>query len=103
MDDKIFKVELERSRVYWDYYKCVFSAFSMILAAGMVCAAVIYTKGEINLIFAAGIILLCLLCTVFLVAIMNVLIWRHENRHFDDLIGAQEQEMQERPPGIPLV
>jgi hypothetical protein len=103
MNDKIFKVEIERSRVYWDYYKSMFIAFSMALAAGMVCAAVIYTKGEINLMFTGGIILLCLLCFVLLCALMSVLIWRHENRHFDELIGAEEQETAERPPGIPLV
>jgi hypothetical protein len=103
MDDKIFKVEIERSRVYWDYYKSMYIAFSIALAAGMVSAAVVYTKGEINLMFAGGIILLCLLCVVFLTAVMNVLIWRHENKHFDELIGAQEQDISERPPGMPLV
>jgi len=101
--DKIFKVDLERSRVYWDYYKAVFSAFSLCLAAGMVSTALIYTKGELSLELTAGVILFLTLCVVFLAALMNLVIWRHENRHFDELIRQEQRDAEERPPGIPLV
>jgi archaellum biogenesis protein FlaJ (TadC family) len=103
MDDKIFKVDLERSRVYWDYYKSMFTVFSSALVAGMICAALIYTKGEINLTMAAAVIVLLFLCIILLAALMSLVIWRHENRHFDELVREEEREAQERPPGVPLV
>jgi archaellum biogenesis protein FlaJ (TadC family) len=102
MDDKLFKVDLERSRVYWDYYKSMFVVFSIALIAGMICVAIIYTKGELGLTFAAGLIALLLLCIILLAAMMNLLIWRHENRHFDEMLR-QEQDMESAPPGMPLV
>ncbi|MFH0861610.1 MAG: hypothetical protein V1875_01135 [Candidatus Altiarchaeota archaeon] len=101
--DKIFKVDLERSRVYWDYYKMVYHALSLCMAAGMISAAVIYTRGEIGLNVAGGIILFLFLCVIFLSAIMNLIIWRHENRHFDEIIRQEEKGIGERPPGVPLV
>jgi hypothetical protein len=103
MDDRIFKVELERSRIYWDYYKAMFLVFSTALSAGMVSAAVIYTKGEISLTIAAGIILLLALCVILLSAIMSLTIWRHENRYLDELVRAEEEDRIERPAGGPLV
>jgi hypothetical protein len=103
MDDKIFRVDLERSRIYWDYYKSMFLAFSMAMAAGMICTAVIYTEKEISLSVTVGVIALLFLCVILMAAVMSLLIWRHENRHFDDVIREEERELQERPPGIPLV
>ncbi|MBD3387474.1 MAG: hypothetical protein GF416_00470, partial [Candidatus Altiarchaeales archaeon] len=38
---RIFKVNLERTRVYWDYYKSMFLVFSFCLMALMVCATLI--------------------------------------------------------------
>jgi archaellum biogenesis protein FlaJ (TadC family) len=104
MDDKIFRVDIERSRVYWDYYKSMFIAFSMILCAGMVSMAVIYTKGELNLTITAGVIVLLALCVILLSALMTLSIWRHENKYLDELIRAEEQDLMERPPeGMPIV
>lgn len=103
MDDKIFRVDMERSRIYWDYYKSMFLAFSLAMAAGMVCTAVIYTRGELALSLAFGVIALLFLCIILMAAVMSLLIWRHENRHFDELVRQEEVELHERPPGIPLV
>ncbi|MFH1054475.1 MAG: hypothetical protein V1744_00105 [Candidatus Altiarchaeota archaeon] len=102
MDDKIFAVSLERSRIYWDYYRSMFVVFSLCFIAGMVSTAIIYTQKEISLVIAAGIIGLMFLMVILLSALMSITIWRHENKHLDELIRAEEQEILERPPGIPL-
>ncbi len=101
--DKVFKVDLERSRVYWDYYKMMFVVFSMILSACVIAVALIYTRGEISLQLTVGVILFLALCVIFLSAMMNLIIWRHENRHFDELIREEKRDIEERPPGVPLV
>jgi len=104
MDDKLFQVDMERSRIYWDYYRSMFVVFSLALIAGMIIVAIIYTKGELSLTFAAGIIVLLFLCIILMAAVMSLLIWRHENRHFDELLRGQEEEEQDGPPpGMPLV
>jgi len=103
MVDRAFRIDLERSRIYWSYYKSMFKVFSTALTAGMVCAAIIYTKGEINLTMTAAVIGLLFLCIILLSALMSLIIWRHENRHFDEMTREDEREFEERPPTTPLV
>jgi len=105
MEDKVFKVDLERSRVYWDYYKSIFFALAFSLMATMICVALIYTKGGLDIIYAAAIIVLLFLCVIFLAALLHLGIWRHENKFLDELIRIEEEdERQTREnPGIPLV
>ena len=107
MDDKIFQVNLERSRVYWDYYKMMFIVFSFTLIAGIVATSIIYSKGEIEIVFAIGVIMLLFLFIILLAALMSISIWRHENRHLDEMIDIEEENMQiedpQQPPSMPLV
>jgi len=101
--DRILRVEIERSRVYWDYYRSMFVVFSLALMAGMISVSIIYTKGEVSLSFAAVSVALAAVCIIFLAAIMSLIIWRHENRHFDEILGDVSQEAAEEPPAHPLV
>lgn len=103
MVDKAFKVDIERSRIYWDYYRSMFIVLSLALIAGMICAAIIYTKGEISLTLAGGIIGLMFLLIIFLCALMSITIWRHENKHLDELLNTEPEDKPEEPPGMPLV
>ncbi len=103
MEDKIFAVNLERSRVYWDYYKNMFILFGFTLIGGMISTAIIYSAGGIELIFAVGIILLLFLFVILLAALMSLSIWRHENKHLDELINIERENLQMEPPGEPLV
>ena len=101
--DRVFNVNLERSRVYWDYYKSMFIVFSFCLMAGMLCTTAIYVKGDIGLVPAVGVILLLFLCVILLAALMSLSIWRHENKHLDEMIAAETEPMQgPSPPEIPL-
>ena len=103
MADKAFKVDIERSRIYWDYYRSMYMVLSLALIAGMICAAIIYTKGEISLTLAGGIIGLMFLLIIFLCALMSITIWRHENKHLDELLNTEPEETPEQPSGMPLV
>ena len=102
MEDKYFEVDLERSRIYWDYYKSLFLVLSHSLIAGMICAAIIYSAGGLDLTYTAGIIGLMFLCVILLCALMSLTIWRHENKHLDELIRIEEEAIQQRP-GNPIV
>jgi len=103
MADKAFKVDIERSRIYWDYYRSMYMVLSLALIAGMICAAIIYTKGEISLTLAGGIIGLMFLLIIFLCALMSITIWRHENKHLDELLNTESEDKPEEPTGMPLV
>ncbi len=109
MEDKIFAINLERSRVYWDYYKMMFLVFSLCFIAGMICTSLIYANGGVELIFAIGIILLLFLMVILLAALMSLSIWRHENKHLDDLMEIEhedmvaEEDMESEPQGMTLV
>ena len=93
--DHIFEVNLERSRVYWDYYRSMFIVFSLCLIGGMICTTLIYSNGGIGLTAAIGIMLLLLLLVILLAALMSLTVWRHENTHLDELINIEREE--ERP------
>jgi archaellum biogenesis protein FlaJ (TadC family) len=102
--DRIFEVNLERSRVYWDYYRSMFIVFSLCLIGGMVCTALVYSSGGIGLPPAVGIMLLLVLLIILLAAMMSLTIWRHENKHLDELIAMESEDV--GPPstgGEPLV
>ena len=101
--DKAFRVDIERSRIYWDYYRSMFLVFSAAFSAGMICTALIYTRGEITLPITAGAILLMFLCIILMAAMMSLIIWRHENRHFDELVREDRSEPDDKPAGHPLV
>ena len=102
MVDKAFRISIERSRIYWDYYKSMFLVFSGALMAAMLCSAIIYTRGEISLPLAVGAIALAVLMIILIAALMSLIIWRHENKHFDELLETQPEEPQENQ-GQPLV
>lgn len=95
MDDKFFWVSIERSRIYWDYYKSMFFALSMALVASMVSVAIIYTTGAIDLLIAVGLIMLIFLLVLLLIAVMSLFVWRHENKHLDELFDYESQEFDE--------
>ncbi|MBU0763118.1 MAG: hypothetical protein KKD39_08850 [Candidatus Altiarchaeota archaeon] len=103
--DKLFRVNLERSRIYWQYYKSMFQVFSHAIIACMISTAIIYSAGGIDLLLTAGVIALLFLFIVLLSALMSLTIWRHENKHLDELLVEYEQPPEEplMPPGTPLV
>jgi archaellum biogenesis protein FlaJ (TadC family) len=105
MEDKIFRVDIERSRIYWDYYRSMFIVFSFALMAGMISTAIIYMGDGIELVLAVGIMLLLFLFIILLAALMSLTIWRHENRHLDELIAYEADIPPEdvEPDGMPLV
>lgn len=105
MEDRFLKVAIERSRIYWDYYKSMFQIFSHALIACMIVTAIIYSVNGIDLILAVGIIFLLLLFIILLAALMSLTIWRHENKHLDELLVEYEPQPQEPqpPPGMPLI
>jgi len=100
--DKIFKVNLERSRVYWDYYKHMFIIFSGMLMTGALASAIIYHKGGFDFILTLGLIAFAFLCVIMLAALMSLVIWRHENKFLDELIR-QTSEEESAPEEKPLV
>jgi len=56
------------------------------------------------LALAVGIILLLFLCVILLAALMSLTIWRHENKHLDELIIVDKEEVEEKTStGRPLV
>ena len=103
MDDKIFAVDLERSRIYWDYYKTLFIVLSLAFIALMVCCAIIYPHAGIELVIAVGVLLLMFLFVIFLMALMSLTVWRHENKFLDELILMEQEDIEEKPTGIPIV
>jgi hypothetical protein len=103
MVDRSFKVAIERSRIYWDYYRSMYTMFSLAIIAGMICSAIIYTKGEITLTIAVGTIGLLFLVIIFLSALMSLTVWRHENKHLDELVIVDDGGASEPPLGEPLV
>jgi hypothetical protein len=105
MDDKFLQVSLERSRIYWDYYRSMFQIFSHALIAGMLITAMIYQSGKIDLLLTIGIIALLLLFIILLAALMSLTIWRHENKHLDELLIEEEPQSEEPqgPSGMPIV
>jgi archaellum biogenesis protein FlaJ (TadC family) len=105
MEDKVFQVNLERSRIYWDYYKGMFHIFNNTAIACMLITAIIYSAGGLDLLLAAGIIALFFLLIVLLAALMSLTIWRHENKHLDELLEEEipEPPQTQEPQGMPLV
>lgn len=103
VNEHLFAIDLERSRVYWEYYRSMFLVFSMVLAAAMVCVTLIYTKGGLTLVPTVGIILLLFLCVILLSALMSLTIWRHENKHLDELAAVEVGEAEKPVSGQPLV
>lgn len=101
--NRIFEINLERSRIYWDYYRSMFIIFSVALIGLMVCTTLIYTKGDISLAPAVGVLVLLFLCVILLAALMSLSIWRHENKHLDELIAIEREEIEPHPTGAPLV
>lgn len=96
--DKIFKVDLERGRIYWDYYRTIFTVMASLLCSGIIATALIYTGKEVSLTVAAGVIVLLALTVVLLAALMSLYVWRHEERHLDELIRAESDIISAKPP-----
>ena len=110
MQDRALEINLERSRVYWDYYKMMFLVFAHCFIAGMISTAIIYSAGGVDIVFALGVIFLLFLLVILLAALMSLSIWRHENRHLDDLLdqdgdmmAEEAEEARMEPQGMPLV
>jgi|GEM_PF-6216879 len=110
MQDKILEINLERSRVYWDYYKMMFLVFAHCFIAGMISTAIIYSAGGVDIVFALGVIFLLFLLVILLAALMSLSIWRHENKHLDDLmdieaddVGMEGDEPPMEPQGMPII
>jgi len=95
--DRVFRVKLERSRVYWDYYKSMFLVFSGMLLTAALITAVIYHKGGYDFILMFGLIAFFFLCVIMLAALLSLAIWRHENKFLDEMITVEEPT-QEEPP-----
>lgn len=108
MNERLFAINLERSRVYWDYYKLMFLVFSFAFMSGIIATSMIYNAGGIDILFALGVIFLLFLFIILLSALMSLSIWRHENKHLDELIEIEledlKNEMEMQPQqGMPLV
>ena len=97
--DRTFRVNLERSRVYWDYYKNMFLVFCGMLMVASLAAVAIYHKGGFDLIIALGLVSFFFLCIILLAALMSLIIWRHENRFFEEMLKQDSEEEQEQQEG----
>jgi len=92
--DRLFKINLERSRIYWDYYKSMFMILSWMLLVAALSSMIVYHKGGLDFWPAIGLSLFFYLCIILLFAVMSMMIWRHENRFFEEML---KEEVEEKP------
>ncbi|MCX6695142.1 MAG: hypothetical protein NTU61_02435 [Candidatus Altiarchaeota archaeon] len=95
--DNVFRVNLERSRIYWDYYKSMFVVFSVMLMFAALSTMIAYHKGALDFMPAVGLTVFFFLCVILLSAVMSLVIWRHENKFLDEMVR-QEMDLQEAKP-----
>lgn len=105
MQDRIFEIDMERSRIYWDYYKMMFLVFSLCFISGILATAMIYAGGGIDLVLAVAIMFLLFLMVILSAALMSLSVWRHENKFLDDLLELEHEEFEAEAEaqGMPLV
>jgi uncharacterized protein YacL len=89
--DKLFRVKLERTRAYWDYYKIIFTMLCLAFIGLIVSVAIFHHAGALSLIAAVGLSALFFLCILLLLALMSLLIWNFENKHLHELLAEEEE------------
>jgi len=85
--------------VYWDYYRSMFLVFSGMLMVAALSSILIYHKGGLDFLPAAGLSVFFFLCIILLAALMSLVIWRHENKFFEEMV---KQEIEEQEKGTPV-
>ncbi|MFC2162585.1 hypothetical protein ACFLRF_02805 [Candidatus Altiarchaeota archaeon] len=89
--DKLFRVRLERTRAYWDYYKMIFNTLCLTFIGLIISAAIVFHSGALSLMASAGLMALFFLCILMLLAVMSLIIWNFENKHLHELLGDEDQ------------
>lgn len=85
-DKKNFKVDLQRARVYWDYYKTLFFMACLAVLTGIISVSLLHLAGSLNLFLTAIMIIVLYLMLLVMFLLMTFIVWRHENRHLDELM-----------------
>lgn len=80
-----FRVDLQRAKVYWSYYTTIFLIAAIALAAGIVVIGLLHVAGSISLLVAVAAIAVLYVSNIGLFLVMAFIVWRHENRHLDEL------------------